>query len=281
MKVVTKINDLKLIVREFKQAGKSIGLVPTMGYLHDGHLSLIRASKKENDITVISIFVNPTQFGPNEDFDSYPRDYEGDFRKAEENGVDIVFAPEATEMYPEGYNTFIDVYGITDKMCGRSRPGHFRGVCTVVNKLFNIVEADRAYFGQKDAQQVAVVKRMVKDLNMGVEIVSCPIIREADGLALSSRNVYLSAEDRSAALVLSKSLKYAQDLVKDGEISVEKIRKLLIEYIEKEKRANIDYVEIVNAETFEDIDVIENSALIALAVRLGNTRLIDNTVLEV
>jgi len=196
MRVIETISDLKAIIRTQKNLGRVIGLVPTMGYLHEGHLSLVNMSRQNNDYTVMSIFVNPTQFGPNEDFDRYPRDLERDLKLAEAAGVDVVFAPSVKEMYPDGYKTYVNVEGITEVLCGKSRPGHFRGVTTIVTKLFNIVEPHRAYFGQKDAQQVAVIKKMVKDLNMNVEIITCPIVREEDGLAMSSRNVYLSPEER-------------------------------------------------------------------------------------
>ncbi|GAE89106.1 pantoate-beta-alanine ligase [Acetivibrio straminisolvens JCM 21531] len=214
MRVIETISDLKAIVRTQKSMGRTIGFVPTMGYLHEGHLSLVNMSLQNNDYTIMSIFVNPTQFGPNEDFDRYPRDMERDLKLAESAGVDVVFAPSVKEMYPDGYNTYVNVEGITEVLCGKSRPGHFRGVTTIVAKLFNIVEPHRAYFGQKDAQQVAVIKKMVRDLNMNIEIITCPIVREEDGLAMSSRNVYLSPEERKSALILSKSLMESEELIK-------------------------------------------------------------------
>lgn len=281
MRLIDKISDMKAIIRSNKSMGKTIGFVPTMGYLHEGHLSLAKRSVQENDLTVMSIFVNPTQFGPNEDFDKYPRDLERDLTLAEAAGVDVVFAPSVGEMYPDGYKTYVNVEDITEVLCGRSRPGHFRGVTTVVNKLFNIVEPNKAYFGQKDAQQVIVIKKMVRDLNMNLEVITCPIVREPDGLAMSSRNVYLNAEERKAAVILSKSLFEAEELIKKGE----KSRKRIVEYIESaiktEKLAEIDYVEVVSADNLEIMEELKGSILIALAVRFGKTRLIDNVIVEV
>lgn len=281
MRIIEKISDLKAVIRSQKQAGKTIGFVPTMGYLHEGHLSLVKASKTENDVTIMSIFVNPAQFGPNEDFSRYPRDMERDSSLAEEAGVDIIFAPATDEMYPGGYKTYVNVDEITEVLCGKSRPGHFKGVTTIVNKLFNLVEPDRAYFGQKDAQQVMVIKKMVKDLNMNVEIVICPIIREKDGLAMSSRNVYLNPEERKAALILSKVLYEAENLIKEGERDKEKVLEYIYGRISSEKLADIDYVQILSASDLKETAVISGSILIALAVRFGKTRLIDNLVLEV
>lgn len=281
MRVIEKISDMKEVIRSNKALGKTIGFVPTMGYLHEGHLSLMKKSVEANDLTVISIFVNPTQFGPNEDFEKYPRNIERDLQLAESVGVDVVFAPSVAEMYPDNYKTYVNVEDITNVMCGLSRPGHFRGVTTVVNKLFNIVEPDKAYFGQKDAQQVVVLKKMVRDLNMNLEIVTCPIIREPDGLAMSSRNVYLSEEERSAALILSKSLFEVEEMIKKGEKSRETVVKYLIDRIKSEKLADIDYVEVVNTESLGQVEKLEGSILVALAVRFGKTRLIDNVVVEV
>lgn len=281
MRVIETISDLKAIIRTQKNLGRVIGLVPTMGYLHEGHLSLVNMSRQNNDYTVMSIFVNPTQFGPNEDFDRYPRDLERDLKLAEAAGVDVVFAPSVKEMYPDGYKTYVNVEGITEVLCGKSRPGHFRGVTTIVTKLFNIVEPHRAYFGQKDAQQVAVIKKMVKDLNMNVEIITCPIVREEDGLAMSSRNVYLSPEERKSAVILSKSLMEVEELIKKGETDAKKIRKYIIDRIQTEKNAVIDYVEVVNADTLENVDEIKGRVLVALAVKFGSTRLIDNVIVEV
>lgn len=281
MKLVETISELKAIIRSNKSEGKTIGLVPTMGYLHEGHLSLVKRSVQDNDFTVMSIFVNPTQFGPNEDFEKYPRDMERDLRLAESVGADVVFAPCVTEMYPDDYKTYVEVEDITKVLCGLSRPGHFKGVTTVVNKLFNIVEPDKAYFGQKDAQQVIVIKKMVRDLNMDLEIVTCPIIRESDGLAMSSRNVYLSKEERAAAVILSKSLFEAEELIKKGEKSTRKVIEYIRNRIMSEKFADIDYVEVVSTDGLGKLEEISGSVLIALAVRFGKTRLIDNIILEV
>lgn len=281
MRVIEKISELKAAVAAQRKAGKTVGLVPTMGYLHKGHISLVEASRRDNDITVVSIFVNPVQFGINEDFDKYPRDIEGDSQKAEEARTDIIFAPSAAEMYPQGYSTYVDLEGITDRMCGKSRPGHFKGVATVVTKLFNIVQPDRAYFGQKDAQQVAVIRKMVRELNMNVEITTCPIIREKDGLAMSSRNVYLNSEERKAALVLSKSLLKAGELIVEGERDVNKICSFLEKEIGAESLADIDYITVVDAVTLDEVSKLRGSVLAAVAVRFGKTRLIDNIVVEV
>jgi pantoate--beta-alanine ligase len=281
MRVFNTIDELKSIIKAQKKEGKSIGFVPTMGYLHEGHLSLARRSVAENEFTVLSVFVNPAQFGPNEDYDSYPRDIEGDAQKAESAGVDVLFSPSVTEMYPKGYNTFVEVFGITEKLCGKSRPGHFRGVCTVVLKLFNLVEADRAYFGQKDAQQAAVIRKMAKELNINTQIIACPIVREDDGLAMSSRNVYLKPAERKSALILSKTLEKAEEMFRNGERNAAVIKQFMIESIQSESLAEIDYVEVVHPESLEDIDIIDDKALAALAVKFGATRLIDNTILEV
>lgn len=280
MIIVEKINDLKTVIRAQRCAGKSIGFVPTMGFLHEGHVSLAKRSVFDNDFTIMSIFVNPTQFGPNEDFDKYPRDLDSDAGKAEAAGVDLVFIPSVREMYPDGCSTYVEVMGITDIMCGKSRPGHFRGVATVVAKLFNIVEPDKAYFGQKDAQQAAVIRKLVRDLNMNVEIVTCPIIREKDGLAMSSRNVYLSSHERKAALVLSRSLFEVEKLAMEGEKNAEILLKYLYQKISNEPSAAIDYIEIVNADTLEKVKNIEGRVLVAIAARFGQTRLIDNIVIE-
>lgn len=281
MRVIETISDMKAVTRSNRDLGKTIGFVPTMGYLHEGHLSLMKRSVAGNDFTVISIFVNPTQFGPNEDFEKYPRDIERDFRLAESVGVDVVFAPSVAEMYPDNYKTYVEVEDITNVLCGLSRPGHFRGVTTVVNKLFNIVEPNKAYFGQKDAQQVVVLKKMVRDLNMNLEIVTCPIIRESDGLAMSSRNVYLDKEERMAALILSKSLFEVEEMIKQGEKSREKVVKYLKDRIKSEKLADIDYVEVVSTDGLGQAEKLEGSILVALAVKFGKTRLIDNIVVEV
>jgi len=280
MVVVERIQEMKDIVKRLKKEGKSIGFVPTMGYLHEGHLSLVRLSKQQNDITIMSIFVNPIQFGPNEDYERYPRDFERDKTLAEKEGVDYIFYPSVEEMYPEDFKTVVSVKKITEMMCGKSRPGHFDGVATVVLKLFNIVNPDRAYFGQKDAQQLAVIKQMVKDLNLDVEIVPCPIVREQDGLAMSSRNVYLSEEERKSATVLYRALNLAKEMIEKGEKEVSVIKKAMEEMILKEKYTKIDYIEFVNSDTFEVISKVEGKVLIALAVFVGKARLIDNIVVE-
>lgn len=281
MRLVDTISDMKAIIRSNRTMGKTIGFVPTMGYLHEGHLSLANRSVQDNDCTVMSIFVNPTQFGPSEDFEKYPRDMERDLSLAESAGVDVVFAPSVAEMYPEEYKTYVNVEDITGVLCGLSRPGHFRGVTTVVNKLFNIIEPNKAYFGQKDAQQVIVIKKMVRDLNMNLEIVTCPIIRESDGLAISSRNVYLNSEERKAAVILSKSLFEVEEIIKQGERSCVKVVQYLKDRIKSEDLAEIDYVEVVSVNGLEAIEQIRESVLIALAVRFGRTRLIDNIMMEV
>jgi len=275
MKIVKTISELRDIVKSWKSQAFSVGLVPTMGYLHEGHQSLIKAAL-ENDRVIVSIFVNPMQFAPNEDLVSYPRDMQRDCSICEESGVNIVFAPEADEMYDEGFCSCVDMSVLTEALCGMSRPKYYRGVCTVVTKLFNITTPDKAYFGQKDAQQLAVVKRMVKDLNMNVTIVSCPIVREEDGLAISSRNTYLNAEERRSALILSKTIRLAQGLVQAGEKDVEEIIRAMRGNIETEPLARIDYVEIVDANTIQRVDTIDGQVLVAISVYIGKTRLIDN-----
>ena len=280
MKIITQINEMRSVVSGIKSRGKTIGFVPTMGYLHEGHLSLVRESFREADVTVVSIFVNPTQFGPREDFMEYPRDMNRDSEILEREGVDYLFAPPADEMYPERYKTYVEVHDLQDKLCGRSRPGHFRGVCTVVLKLFNIINPDISFFGQKDAQQAIILKRMVQDLNLEVKIEVLPIIREEDDLALSSRNTYLGQEERKAALSLSKSLKEAQSMIEDGQRDSEAIIKRIRELINMEPLAKIDYVEIVDTDKLDPIARIEKEALVALAVFIGKVRLIDNTILR-
>jgi pantoate--beta-alanine ligase len=247
-----------------------------MGYLHEGHASLIKAARANNDKVVVSIFVNPMQFGPKEDLASYPRDLDKDSALCESLGVDIIFHPEPEEMYHEGFSSFVDMTVLTQELCGLSRPVHFRGVCTVVNKLFNIVQPDRAYFGQKDAQQLAVIRHMVDDLNMDIEIVGCPIIREDDGLAKSSRNTYLSAEERKAALILSKSIKLGQEMVEKGETDTAKVVNAMKELISTEPLAKIDYVKAVDGLTMQQISKVQKPMLVAIAVYIGKTRLIDN-----
>lgn len=282
MKILEAIGDIREEIKEARRNNKSVGFVPTMGYLHGGHLSLIKKAKEENDLVIVSIFVNPTQFGPGEDFESYPRDLKKDSSLAQSMGADIVFSPSIEEMYPLGCSTYVEIEGdITKKLCGASRSGHFKGVATVVTKLFNIVMPDRAYLGQKDAQQVAVIKRMVKDLHLDVEIVPCPIVREGDGLAMSSRNTYLNEEERRAGTILSKALFEAKERIEGGEINPLKISDFIIETIESEPLCEIDYVEVVHGETLESIERVKGDVLIALSVKIGKTRLIDNLRLEV
>ncbi len=282
MQIIKTPAELNAVSKKLKAEGKTIGLVPTMGYLHEGHKSLIRKSAEQNDITIVSVFVNPTQFGPGEDLETYPRDLERDKEAAESAGADYIFHPEPEDMYPDGYGTFVSVdSGITKILCGKTRPGHFRGVATVVTKLFNISMADRAYFGQKDAQQLAVIMRMVSDLNMNIEIVPCPIVREKDGLAMSSRNTYLSAEEREQALSLSAALKEAEDNIKGGETDLEKIKQDIRTRISKSPLADIEYIESCAFPSLEPCGGrLDQKTLIALAVRFGKTRLIDNIIAE-
>ncbi len=275
-KLIKSISEMKEIVKDLKIEGLSIGFVPTMGYLHEGHISLMECSKRENDITIVSVFVNPIQFGKNEDFDKYPRDIERDLKICKEVGVNYLFNPSQKEMYPSGYSTFVVVEGLTERLCGAFREGHFKGVTTVVNKLFNIVKPDRAYFGKKDYQQLKVIERMVKDLNMDIEIIGCPIVREADGLALSSRNKYLSPEERKSALSISKALFEAKKKFEAGETDPYKLIKLIKNIINSYPYTRIQYVEIVDSETLEPKTKVEKGDIIAVAVFVGNTRLIDN-----
>ena len=276
MQIATTINEVRANVKAWKKEGLSVGFVPTMGYLHEGHGSLISRARAENDKVVVSIFVNPMQFGPGEDLESYPRDLDKDSAYCESLGADLIFHPEPEEMYTDGFCSYVDMSVLTEELCGLSRPVHFRGVCTVVNKLFNIVQPDRAYFGQKDAQQLAIIKRMVQDLNMDLEIIGCPIVREEDGLAKSSRNTYLSAGERQAALVLSRAVKLGQELVAGGETDAKKIVSEMRAFIEKEPLARIDYVKAVDGLTMRQIDTVKSPMLVALAVYIGKTRLIDN-----
>lgn len=275
MRIVSTIDEVRKQVKEWRKEGQTIGFVPTMGYLHEGHMSLIDAAG-ENDKVVVSIFVNPMQFGPNEDLASYPRDLDHDAKLCEEHGVDLIFHPTPEEMYGDSFYAYVDMNTLTQELCGLSRPVHFRGVCTVVAKLFNIVTPDRAYFGQKDAQQLAIIKRMVKDLNMPLSIIGCPIIREEDGLAKSSRNTYLTSEERQAALVLSRSIFLGKELVEKGERDCTKIIAAMTAEIEKEPLAKIDYVKIVDFDTMQQVKKIEGGILTAIAVYIGKTRLIDN-----
>lgn len=278
MRIETTVNAVKEQVKAWKAEGLSIGFVPTMGYLHEGHGSLIKAARAGNDKVVVSIFVNPMQFGPKEDLASYPRDLEKDSALCESLGADLIFHPEPSEMYHDNFSSYVDMTGLTEELCGLSRAGHFRGVCTVVNKLFNIVQPDRAYFGQKDAQQLAIIKHMVEDLNMNLEIIGCPIIREEDGLAKSSRNTYLSAEERKAALVLSRSINLGRKMVEDGETDTAVIIKAMTDLINEEPMARIDYVKAVDGLTIFQIDKVQKPMLVAIAVYIGTTRLIDNFI---
>ncbi|MDD5765788.1 MAG: pantoate--beta-alanine ligase [Candidatus Marinimicrobia bacterium] len=279
MKVVGSIPEIRKILREIRLAGKTIGLVPTMGYLHAGHLSLIDEAKKHCDFVVISIFVNPTQFGPTEDLDKYPRDFKRDEKLAREHGVDLIFFPDAAEMYPKPFFTYVVTEQLSKTLCGASRPVHFRGVTTVVSKLFNIVQPDVAVFGQKDAQQAIIIRRMVGDLNFPVQVIVAPIVREADGLAMSSRNVYLSQEERRQAPIIFNALKSAKEFVSKGDRDASAIGKLIRRTIGGSPLAEIEYVEIVDPITLENVQNIERGTFVAVAVRFGKTRLIDNVVL--
>ncbi len=279
MKIIKKIDELRPIIKSWKREGLTIGLVPTMGYLHEGHKSLIDRAVKENDRVVVSDFVNPTQFAPNEDFETYPRDLDADAALCEAAGADVIFNPEPDEMYRDAL-TFVDMNKITKVLCGKTRPIHFSGVCTVVSKLFNIVTPDRAYFGQKDAQQLCVIKKMVEDLNFDIEIVGCPIVRESDGLAKSSRNTYLSPEERKAALCLSRSLEIGRRMAESGETDAKAITDAVRNEISKEPLARIDYVELVDLTTLEPLETVKKPLLCAIAVYIGKTRLIDNFIME-
>ena len=279
MKVVKTIDEVRELVKAWKAEGLRVGLVPTMGFLHEGHQSLIIKAVEENDRVVVSDFVNPTQFGPKEDLASYPRDIERDAKLCEEAGADLIFHPEPAEMYAPDYCTFVDMDGLTKGLCGKTRPTHFRGVCSVVAKLFNIVAPDSAYFGQKDAQQLAVIRRMVRDLNFDIRIVACPIIREEDGLAKSSRNTYLNAEERAAAVVLSRALNKGKALIESGEQSAAKVKDVIMEELCKEPLAKVDYVEVVDADSIEAIKELNGNVLVAIAVYIGKTRLIDNIMI--
>lgn len=279
MKIVGTVKEVREQVKEWKKQGLSVGFVPTMGYLHEGHKSLMDAARKGNDKVVVSIFVNPMQFGPTEDLATYPRDLDHDAALCESAGVDLIFHPEAEEMYEKDFCSFVDMTGLTEGLCGKTRPIHFRGVCTVVNKLFNIVTPDHAYFGQKDGQQLAVIKRMVRDLNMDIEIVGCPIVREEDGLAKSSRNTYLSPEERKAARILSKTVALGKELAKT-EKDANKVVEAMKKNIETEPLAKIDYVEAVDALSMAPVEKLEGTCMLAMAVYIGKTRLIDNTLIN-
>lgn len=279
MKIVETIEEVRKQVKEWKKQGLTVGLVPTMGYLHEGHQSLMEAARKQNDKVVVSIFVNPMQFGPTEDLAEYPRDLEHDAKVCEKAGVDLIFHPEPEEMYAPDFCSFVDMTGLTEGLCGKTRPIHFRGVCTVVSKLFHIVKPDRAYFGQKDGQQLAVIRRMVRDLNMDIEIVGCPIVREEDGLAKSSRNTYLSPEERKAALILPKTIALGKKMA-ETEKDAQKVVEAMKKNIETEPLAKIDYVEAVDAISMEPVKTLDGECMLAMAVYIGKTRLIDNTLLN-
>ena len=280
MNIVKTISEVRNEVKNWRKQGLSVGLVPTMGYLHEGHKSLIDRACKENDKVVVSVFVNPTQFGPGEDLATYPRDIQRDAALCEDAGAALIFNPEPEEMYFDDFHTYVTMESLSDELCGKTRPIHFRGVCTVVSKLFHIVAPDRAYFGQKDAQQLAIIKRMVRDLNFDIEIVGCPIVREADGLAKSSRNTYLNPEERKAALVLSKAVGLGQDLIQKGERNADVIVEKMKQLIEEEPLAKIDYVQAVDAISIQPVAEIKGTVLVAMAVYIGKTRLIDNFIYE-
>lgn len=280
MLIESNIQAVRQQVSEWKKAGLSVGLVPTMGYLHEGHKSLIDRAVAENDKVVVSDFVNPIQFGVNEDLSTYPRDIEADKKLCEAAGADLIFHPAPEEMYAPDFSTFVETEGVSAGLCGKTRPTHFRGVCTVVSKLFHIVMPDKAYFGEKDAQQLAVIRRMVRDLNMDIEIVGCPIVRESDGLAKSSRNTYLSEEERKAALVLSKAVFAGKEMMEQGERDSEKILSHMKSIISAEPLAKIDYVEMVDADSIESIEKAKGRVLTAMAVYIGTTRLIDNFIYD-
>lgn len=280
MEIITTVREMKQRVAAWRADDLSIGLTPTMGALHEGHMSLMERAVAECDRVVTSVFVNPLQFGPGEDYEAYPRNLERDAAIARSKGVDVVFHPRVEEMYPPSYNTYVVMETLTDSLCGAKRPGHFRGVCTVVTKLFNIIEPDRAYFGQKDAQQLAIIKRMVSDLNMKVDVVACPIVREADGLAKSSRNAYLNDEERRAARCLSRAIFAAQAAIEGGERDVATIKDKLSSIIAAESRARIDYVEVVSLDTMEPVERLGQAGLVAIAVYMGSTRLIDNYLFD-
>ncbi|MGE9970429.1 pantoate--beta-alanine ligase [Candidatus Pseudoscillospira sp. SGI.172] len=279
MQVTKTVAETRALVKSWRKEGKTVGLVPTMGYLHEGHASLIRKCREENDIVVVSVFVNPTQFGPNEDLEAYPRDFERDNALCKSLGADLIFHPEPEEMYQDPC-AFVSIETLSENLCGKTRPIHFRGVCTVVSKLFHIVAPDKAYFGQKDAQQLAIIRKMVRDLNFDIEIVGCPIIREEDGLAKSSRNTYLNPQERQAALCLSRAVKRGQELIAPG-MDSEAVLKEMRAVIEAEPLARIDYVSMVDALTMRDVEKVDRDVLVAMAVYIGKTRLIDNFSYEV
>lgn len=280
MQTATEIQQVRKIVDAWKREGLSVGFVPTMGYLHEGHQSLIEAAVRGNDRVVVSIFVNPMQFGPGEDLEQYPRDLQRDTGLCERAGASLVFHPEPQELYPDGFCTHVDVAGLTEGLCGKTRPGHFRGVCTVVTKLLNIVRPDRAYFGQKDAQQFVVVRRMVRDLNIPTELIACPIIRESDGLAKSSRNTYLNEQERAAALVLYRALCEGRKQLQQGVREAGKLRAAMQAVLDSEPLAKLDYLEICSIDTLQPLQTVDGDVLVALAVYIGKTRLIDNFIYQ-
>ncbi|MFC1767722.1 pantoate--beta-alanine ligase [Candidatus Margulisiibacteriota bacterium] len=280
MKIVKNIKEMQALSKGAHRKGKAIGLVPTMGFLHEGHLSLVREAERRCDLLVVSIFVNPTQFGPGEDFKKYPRNLKRDIKLLSKYGVDVVFCPTAQQVYPEGHKTYVEVKDLPEKLCGKSRPGHFRGVTTVVHKLFNAVMPDTAFFGEKDFQQQVIIKKMVKDVDMGVEVVALPTVKEADGLAMSSRNTYLTPRQRNEAAVLYRSLKFAKVLVRSGQTSAKKIKQAMKKMIRTKPLVKIDYVSICDPETFDEVNKIKERTLIALAAFVGRTRLIDNIVVS-
>ena len=275
MQVTKTVEETRKQIKAWKKEGKTVGLVPTMGFLHEGHASLIRKCREQNDIVVVSDFVNPTQFGPTEDLEAYPRDFERDSKLCESLGADLIFCPEPSEMYHDPH-AFVSIDTLSETLCGKTRPIHFKGVCTVVTKLFHIVAPDRAYFGQKDAQQLAIIRRMVRDLNFDVEVIGCPIVREQDGLAKSSRNTYLSPEERKAALVLSRSVRKGQDLVASGVRNSAELLASMKERLAEEPLADVEYVEVVDGESMQPVETFKDGDLVAMAVRIGTTRLIDN-----
>lgn len=281
MEIITTVSEMKSKIRTLREEGKEIGLVPTMGYLHRGHLSLVKRSVSENDITVCSIFVNPLQFGPKEDLNTYPRDFEKDAKLLKESNCDFIFYPSVEEMYSDDFSTIVSVKGITDKLCGKSRPGHFDGVATVVTKLFNIVNPHKAYFGMKDYQQLLVIKKFVRDLNMDVDIIGCEIVRDSDGLALSSRNSYLTENQRKSALSLNRSFEIVDRFLKSGERNAKEIILEVEKFIESFPETKVDYIKIVDKDTLQDIEYIDRDFLYALAVFVGKARLIDNKIFEV
>lgn len=276
MLIANTIKEVREVTSSWRKQELSIGLVPTMGFIHDGHKSLMERARIENEKVVVSIFVNPLQFGPAEDYEKYPRDLEHDKKVCKEAGIDLIFVPTVSEMYPSRNFAYVDIEELGNGLCGAKRPGHFRGVCTVVSKLFNIVLPDRAYFGEKDAQQLAIIKRMVKDLNFDIDIVACPTVREPDGLAMSSRNSYLSSEERKAALTISKSLKLAKAALSGNEKNADSVKKIVCDELSRERLIRIDYVDIVNPDTLEPITQIDGPVLVAVAAFVGRTRLIDN-----